>query len=41
MYNFDGEGVFAALPDVVAEEDDDEVVIGADETAEESHKLYG
>lgn len=38
-YDFESEVVFAVLPDEVGEEDDDEVVVGADETAEKTDVL--
>lgn len=37
----EGEAVFAFLPHEVEEEDDHEVVVGADQAAEEAHHLSG
>ena len=39
MYDAQSEGVLAVLPHEVAEEDDDEVVVRADEAAEEADEL--
>ena len=39
MYYLEGEGVFAVLPHEVTEEDDEEVVVGADEATEEADEL--
>jgi len=39
LYNFERQGVLAVLPDEVAEEDYDEIVISADEAAEEADEL--
>ena len=41
MYDAQSEGVLAVLPHEVAEEDDDEVVVRADEAAEEADELGG
>lgn len=40
-YDFECECVFAVLPEEVAEEDDDEIVVGPDEAAEEAYELGG
>ena len=39
MYNFEGERIFSVLPDEVAEEDNDEVVVSSDEATEHSDVL--
>ena len=39
MYNFECESVRSVLEDEVAEEDDDEVIVGANEATEETDKL--
>ena len=41
MYYLEGKGVFAVLPYEVTEKDDEEVVIRADEAAEEADELNG
>ena len=38
-YNLEGEAVLPLLPHKVAEEDDGEVVVTADQAAEKAHKL--
>ena len=41
FYNLEGERVLPVLPDEVAEEYDEEVIIGTDETAEQTNELNG
>lgn len=41
MYYLKGEGIFAVLPDEVTEKDDEEVIVRADEAAEEANELNG